>query len=406
MQAEELKRRACDAIDGMRAELLAISHEIHAHPELAFEEHRAAALLVDALRRAGLEVQAGVYGLETAFRAEFGAPDAPVVAFAAEYDALPEIGHSCGHNIIATASVGAALALFGLDGQLPGRVRLLGTPAEERGAGKELMARRGALEGVDAAMMVHPAGIDLVTMPCLAIGEVEATYRGVAAHASAMPARGVNALDGLVTAYQAIAQLRQHIEPTERIHGIITDGGQAPNIVPERAAGRFYARASNAGDLERLKRRVDGCLRAGAQATGADVEIAWGEADYLDLLTSWPLAECYRANAEALGRSFFPHEKLPSSVMGSTDMGNFSYRVPTIHPMISAAPPSCTIHNAEFAKWANSDLGDAAAVDGAKALAMTAIDYFADAKLRERVRESFEEASRLAGTELPATEEE
>jgi len=263
-----------------------------------------------------------------------------------------------------------------------------------------------ALEGVDAAMMVHPAGIDLVTMPCLAIGEVEVTYRGVAAHASAMPARGVNALDGLVTAYQAIAQLRQHIEPTERIHGIITDGGQAPNIVPERAAGRFYARASNAGDLERLKRRVDGCLRAGAQATGADVEIAWGEADYLDLLTSWPLAECYRANAEALGRSFFPHEKLPSSVMGSTDMGNFSYRVPTIHPMISAAPPSCTIHNAEFAKWANSDLGDAAAVDGAKALAMTAIDYFADAKLRERVRESFEEASRLAGTELPATEEE
>jgi amidohydrolase len=405
MTPDELKRRACDAVDEMQAELLSISHEIHAHPELAFEEHRAAALLVDALRKAGVEVQVGVYGLETAFRAEFGSDGTPVVALAAEYDALPEIGHACGHNIIATASIGAALALFGLGEALAGRVRLLGTPAEERGAGKELMARRGALDGVDAAMMVHPAGIDLVTMPCLAIGEVDVAYRGVAAHASAMPARGVNALDALVTAYQAIAQLRQHIQPSERIHGIITDGGQAPNIVPETAAGRFYARARNAADLEVLKRRVEGCFRAGAEATGAEVEIAWGEADYLDLLTSWPLAECYRVNAEALGRRFFPYEKLPPGTQGSTDMGNFSYRVPTIHPMIAAAPPSCTIHNAEFAKWANSDLGDAAAIDGAKALAMTVIDYLSDAELRERARESFEEASRFTGVDPPPNEE-
>jgi amidohydrolase len=403
MGPEELKRRACDAVDALRGELVAISHEIHANPELAFEEHAAAALLVEALRKAGLDVEAGAYGLETAFRAEFGAPGAPLVALAAEYDALPEIGHACGHNIIATASVGAALALFGLGEALPGRVRLLGTPAEERGGGKELMARRGALEGVEAAMMVHPSGIDLVSMPCLAIGEVQAHYRGVAAHASAMPERGVNALDALVTAYQALAQLRQHIRPSERIHGIITDGGQAPNIVPDSAAGRFYARARNAADLERLKGRVDACFRAGAQATGAQVEIAWTDADYLDLLTCWPLAERYQANAEALGRSFFPYDKLPPGVEGSTDMGNFSYRVPSIHPMISAAPPNVTIHNAEFARWASSDLGDAAALDGAKALAMTAIDYFTDADLRERMRESFAEAIRLAGLKPEAS---
>jgi metal-dependent amidase/aminoacylase/carboxypeptidase family protein len=160
-------------------------------------------------------------------------------------------------------------------------------------------------------------------------------------------------------------------------------------------------RARNAKELEALKGRVAACFRAGSEATGAEAEIAWTDADYLDLLTCWPLAECYRANAEALGRSFFPHEKLPAGLQGSTDMGNFSYRVPSIHPLISAAPPNVTVHNAEFATWANSELGDAAAIDGAKALAMTAIDFFHDETLREQVRESFEEARRLAGAELP-----
>jgi amidohydrolase len=394
---ERLKQRVCDAIDALREDLLAVSHEIHAHPELAFEERRASALLVDVLRKAGLEVEAGAYGLATAFQAEFGAGDGPVVALAAEYDALPGIGHACGHNIIATASVGAALALHALGEALDGRVRLLGTPAEERGGGKELMARQGALDGVNAAMMVHPAGIDLASMPCLAIADVEVRYRGVAAHASAMPSRGVNALDALVTAYQSIAQLRQHIQPTERIHGIITDGGQAPNIVPETAAGHFYVRARNAAELEKLKARVTGCFQAGEQASGAKADVVWGDADYMDLITSWPLARRYQQNAESLGRRFFPLEKLPASAQGSTDMGNVSYRVPSIHPMISAAPPHVTIHNPEFTRWACSDLGDEAAIDGAKALAMTALDYFADAELRDEVRSEFEEARQRAG---------
>jgi amidohydrolase len=391
MTEQTLKQQVRDSVDLMRDDLLSVSHEIHANPELAFEEHHAAEVLQGAVTRAGLDVRPGAYGLETAFESEFGPEGGATVALLAEYDALPGIGHACGHNLIATAALGAALALHALGERLPGRVRLLGTPAEERGGGKELMARHGAFEGIDAALMVHPAGIDLVTMPCIAIAEVEVHYRGEAAHASSMPHRGINALDALVQAYNAIAALRQHIKPTERLHGIITDGGQAPNIVPDHAAGRFYVRARNADELEPLKLRVQGCFEAGASATGAELTADWGEVDYLDMNTCWPLAEAYKANAEALGREFFPWDKLPASVAGSTDMGNVSWRVPSIHPMIAAAPPHCTIHNAEFAKWAGSDMGDRAALDGAKALAMTALDYLGDADLRARIDTAFKQ---------------
>ena len=385
-----LKRAVCQAVDGMQADLLRVSRAIHAHPELAFEERRAAGLLCDALSKAGLEVRRPAYGLETAFEAEFGPQAAPRVALLAEYDALPEIGHACGHNLIATAALGAGIALAGLGARLPGRIRVLGTPAEERGGGKELMAREGAFDGVDAAMMVHPAGVDLASMPCIAVADVEVHYRGEAAHASSMPERGINALDALVLAYQSIGALRQHIRATERIHGIITQGGFAPNIVPERATGRFYVRARNADELAALKQRVLGCFEAGARATGATLDVTWCDPDYLELQPSWPLAEAYQANAEALGRRFFPFDRLPPGVAGSTDMGNVSHRVPSIHPMIAAAPLHCTIHHPEFAKWAGSELGDRAALDGAKALAMTALDFLCDGALRERVRADFQ----------------
>ena len=387
---DALKKEACAMVDRLRDDLLRVSHAIHAKPELAFEEHEAAALLVDTLRTAGLEVEAGAYGLETAFAAEFGSEGGARVAVLAEYDALPEIGHACGHNLIATAGVGAGLALAALGDRLPGRVRVLGTPAEERGCGKELMARQGALDGVDAAMMIHPSSVNLVTMPCVCLAEVEVIYRGTAAHSAAMPERGVNALDALVMAYQGIAALRQHIRATERIHGIITDGGQAPNIVPDRASGRFYVRAATAEELAPLKARVEGCFRAGAAATGAELELTWGEADYLDIRFNEPLAEAFRANAEHLGREFFPIDKLPAGLQGSTDLGNVSHRVPSIHPMLASAPLHCTIHNAEFETWAGSEMGDVAALDGAKALAMTALDFLADADLRGRTRSIFE----------------
>jgi len=390
MDATELKHAVCNAVDEIREEVLRLSHGIHAKPELAFEEREAAALLCNSIRQRGLEVKAGAYGLETAFAAEFGSGNAGCVAILAEYDALPEIGHACGHNIIASAAVGAGLALFTLADRLPGKVRLLGTPAEERGGGKELMARNGAFDGVDAAMMVHPAGANLVTMPSLACSEVDVRYHGRASHAAAMPEQGINALDALVIAYQAIGALRQHIGIFERIHGIITNGGQAPNIVPENSAGRFYVRAANANELAALKVRVENCFRAGASATGAELEIAWNEVDYLDIRYNEPLAESYRVNAEALGRVFFPIDKVPAGLAGSTDMGNVSYRVPSIHPMIASAPISCSIHNAEFEEWAGGEMGDEAAIDGAKALAMTAVDYLCDEKLREQTRACFD----------------
>ncbi|HEX7776068.1 MAG TPA: M20 family metallopeptidase [Parvibaculum sp.] len=389
MTAAALKREVCDAIDAMAPALIEVSHAIHARPELAFHEVEAARLLSGRIEAAGLPVTRGAFGLPTAYASAFGPAGKPEVAILSEYDALPGIGHSCGHNIIATTGLGAALALAKLGANLPGRVRYLGTPAEERGGGKELMAREGAFDRVDAAMMVHPAGIDLITMPCICVSEVVVTYRGRSAHASAMPHAGLNALDALVTAYQAIAQLRQHIKPTERIHGIITRGGNAPNIVPDETEGFFYVRAAHAEDLAPLKKRVQACFEAGALATGCTADIKWAKADYLDLKTNMPLARSYETNMIAVGRSFFPLEKMPQGSAGSTDMGNVSHRLPSIHPMISCAPPNVVIHNPEFARWAGSELGDKACIDGAKALAMTALDYMTDAGLREAAREEF-----------------
>jgi amidohydrolase len=389
---ESLKERVCEAVDALTGTLLDVSHEIHANPELAFEERHASALLVRTLEAAGLSVETGAYGLETAFCSDFSGTnsDAGCVALLAEYDALPGIGHACGHNLIATAGVGAGLALNALGDALPGRVRILGTPAEERGGGKELMARQGAFEGVDAAMMIHPAGVNLVDMPSIAVADVTATYRGEAAHASAMPERGRNALDGLVTAYQAIGALRQHIRQSERIHGIFTNGGQAPNIVPEIAEGRFFVRARDAKALAPLKERVIACFEAGATASGTRVELEWSPVDYEQIRFNEPLASAFQQNAERLGREFLPLDAMPAHFAGSTDMGNISHRVPSIHPMLAAAPPHCAIHNAEFALHAGAEIGDAAALDGAKALAMTALDFLCDADLRERSRNLFE----------------
>ena len=389
MSLEQLKKDVCAAVDGMAEELLALSHAIHGEPELALEEFKAAKRLSDAVESHGIQVQREAFGLKTGCAAEFGKAGGPNIAILSEYDALPGIGHACGHNIIATTGYGAAIALSKLNGRLPGRVRYLGTPAEERYGGKEIMARHGAFDGTDAAMMIHPSNQNLVTMPCIAISDVEAIFHGRSAHASAMPYRGLNALDAVVTAYQAIAQLRQHIRNTDRIHGIITEGGLAPNIVPERAACRFYVRAADAHELAPLKARVQKCFEAGALATGCTLEARWGDTDYLDMKTNWPMAELYERNAARLGREFFPVRDLPPGYAGSTDMGNISHRVPSIHPMLSAAPPGVIIHNPEFTRYAASPAGDAAVIDGAKSLALTALDLMADAGSLAAARADF-----------------
>jgi amidohydrolase len=385
--SEALKARAAARVDAEREALLALSGRIHAHPELCFEEHRAAGWLTEYLESRGLKVERGAYALPTAFVARAG-NGRPRIAVLCEYDALPGIGHACGHNIIAAAGAGAGVALAEVIAATGGSVVVLGTPAEEGGGGKVLMARAGAFAEVDAAMMIHPASLELIGMNVLSITAVEAEYRGRAAHAAAAPFAGINALDGLVTAYQAIAQLRQHIRPSERVHGIITDGGQKPNIVPERAAGLFYIRAANDKRLAKLRQRVEGCFHAGAQASGASVHLRQVGEDYSDMWTNAPLAAAYEANLAGLGRHVV---EAPSELIsGSTDMGNVSKLVPSIHPMVGIAPAHVALHTAEFATYAASPTGDRGVVDGAKALALTAIDLLCSAELLSAARAAFE----------------
>jgi amidohydrolase len=381
---DELKKEACCEVDRQRAALIELSRRIHGQPELSFQETEASAWLADYLESVGFDVERGAYGLATAFCATKGA-GRPRVAFLCEYDALPEIGHACGHNVIAAAGAGAAAGLAAVLDQLEGSIRVLGTPAEEGGGGKVIMAREGALDAVDIAMMIHPSGADLLGIDALAITALEVEYRGRAAHAAAAPQHGINALDALVCGYNAIAQLRQHIAPGERVHGIITNGGQAANVVPDYAAGLFFVRARNRADLEALEKRVVECFRAGALATGAKLSISKKGEDYDDLRTNEPLAALYAANLEKLGRKV----GYEARVTGSTDMGNVSHQVPSIHPMLKIAPPDVPLHTVEFCRWAASDAADQGVIDGSKALAMTAIDFLSDPALREAVRVAF-----------------
>ena len=390
---ESIKQR----IDEVSEELISASHAIHANPELAFKEFFACETLTNALEHHDIKTEKAVYSLETSFEAKLNTDrEGPTVAILAEYDALPGIGHACGHNIIATSALGAALGLHAVAQELQGSVRLIGTPAEEKGGGKELMARNGAFEGIDAAMMIHPAGTNLASMPCICVAEVEVIYHGKSSHASAMPHKGINALDGLLLAYQAISNLRQHIRSTERIHGIITEGGSAPNIVPDRSAGQFYVRAADDKELAQLKPRVQSCFEAGAKGSGCEVEVNWANVDYLDLNTNWPLAELFQEHAESLGREFIPYEEAVKFGAGSTDMGNVSHRLPSIHPMLAVAPPNVVIHNPEFAKWAASEKGDAAVIDGAKALALTAADFLLSTELQDRAKTAYDVSKGLA----------
>lgn len=384
--SDALKARAAAQVDAERSALIDLSARIHAHPELCYAEHRAAGWLADYLESRGFGVERGAYGLPTAFAARLGT-GRPRVAVLCEYDALPGIGHGCGHNVIAAAGAGAGVALGAIVGETGGSVVVLGTPAEEGGGGKIRMAREGAFDEVDAAMMIHPASLDLLCMNVLAVSAVDVEYRGRAAHAAASPYAGINALDGLVTAYQAIAQLRQHIRPSERVHGIITDGGQAPNIVPERAAGLFFVRAATVPRLARLKQRVEACFHAGALASGAEYHVRPVGDDYSDMWTNQPLATAYQANLAQLGRQVV--DAPAELISGSTDMGNVSKLLPAIHPMIGIAPPRVALHTQEFAAYAVSDDGQRGVVDGAKALAMTGIDVLCTPALLDAMRTAF-----------------
>ena len=386
-EVEELKTRVCNLIDSNADELVRVSHEIHDHPEQNYEEVFASELLTRSANGLGVPVELGAFDCPTGFSGDVGT--GPTVCIMSEYDALPEIGHGCGHNIIAAAGLGAAIALASIAKDSGGRVRYMGTPAEEGGGGKILMARNGALTGVDLAMMVHPADADLATIDAIALQQLLVEYSGLESHAAAAPHLGRNALDAAVLGYMAVATLRQHILPTERVHGIFLKSGDKPNIVPSEASTEWYVRSNDVTSLAALKPRVLAALESGAHACGCSVSHEWIGAAYADMVTNNTMGTMYAHNALRLGRTVTDPRQGGRRVVGSTDMGNVSHLVPSIHPMIASAPSGTSIHTKQFAQFARSPMADKAVLDGAKAMAMTAIDYWTSPERQVAVAAEF-----------------
>lgn len=356
-------------------DVIAASREIHAHPELAYEEKRASDLLCSVLEHGGLDVARGVAGVPTAFLARAGSGSVHV-AICAEYDALPGIGHACGHNLIGAAAAGAGIALARLADDLDLTVSVVGTPAEELGdgGGKILLLDAGIFDGVDAALMAHPGPVDVAMPPMLACATFDVHYHGVEAHASAFPERGINAGDALTVAQTAIGLLRQQMRADDRVHGIVTKGGEAPNIIPAHTVARYIVRSTTFAQMEEIKQRVWRCFEAGALATGAELRIEGGDKPYAHMVHDTDLAKLYQANAESLGRTFRNFGRALERSAASTDMGNVSLRAPSIHPIIAIDSAGSVPHQAAFARHCVGPSAERALVDASLALAWTAID--------------------------------
>jgi amidohydrolase len=369
------------AFDRAEVGLVALSHRIHAHPELKWEEHRACAWLGEALTGYGFAVQAGICELPTAFEARVGSGPLHVV-ICAEYDALPGIGHACGHNVIAATAVGTGLALGAVADELGLTVRVMGTPAEEGGGGKILLLQRGAFAGAHMAMMTHPGPLDIAEWPIIAAQQFRIRYTGKEAHASAYPELGINAADALTVAGVAIGLLRQHIHAGDRVHGIVTHGGEAPNIVPAHTEAEYVIRGATVADFEVMRERVMRCFQAGALATGATLDVLARHEPYAEMHHDSDIAAAYRRNAESLGRTFGP---IDSHAAASTDMGNVSLAIPSIHPGIGIGSLPAVNHQPEFAAHCATPAADHALRDGAVAMAWTAIDCATDQAVRIRL---------------------
>jgi amidohydrolase len=376
------KDKARETIDSEADRVVELSRRLHANPEIGFEEVKASAWVADLLESRGWAVQRGVAGLPTALTAEVG-PGPLCIGICAEYDALPDIGHACGHNVIAAAAVGAGLALAAVADDLGLRVRLLGTPAEENGGGKIIMLERGSFEGVHAAMMVHPSAEDRAVASSLAISEFDVEYRGKEAHASSHPEEGTNAADALTVAQVAIGLLRQHIRPDERVHGVTLKAGAAPNVIPGFATARYDVRGPTLQRVEELEKRVRSCFAAGAQATGCSHEIRVVCPPYSHFEPDLEISGRYQENARALGRTFAPESA--NRRTGSTDMANVSLVLPTIHPSISVGSAGVWPHSPAFAAQCATPAADQAALDGGLAMAWTAIDLATSPDLRQRL---------------------
>ena len=388
----QFKDEIVTAVDRLSSKLIATSRFLHLHPELAYEERESVRHLTSLLKAHDFEVIEGVGGLPTAFLAKAGV-DQPsaTIAFLAEYDALPSLGHACGHNLIATSSIGAALALQPSLSALGGRVLVVGCPAEEKGGGKIALVKAGLFANVSAALLVHPSNRTEIFKDALAMRALRVEFFGKASHAAAAPHLGINALDAVVLSFTNLNALRQQLQEDVRIHGIITDGGQAPNIIPDYAAARFCIRALDLEYLHDLQRRVVACFEAAAQATGATVAIHEEGEEYHPMKCNRALGALFRANLEALGERV---EQTPEDQdLGSTDVGNVSQVVPTIHPTIALTDRSEVVcHSAAFAEAAGGAAGDRAMLTAAKALAMTAVDLFSYPEALQTIQQEFDQA--------------
>ncbi len=385
-EVQRIKMQVQGEVDRLEPDLLAVSRFLHAHPELAYEEHQAADLLTGVLEEQGFAVTRGAADLPTAFTGVAGS-GAPRIAFMAEYDALPGLGHACGHNLIGTASLGAALAVKSVLNRVRGTVLVVGCPAEEKGGGKIALVDAGVFAGTDAAMLVHPSNRTEMVKLALGMRELTVEFFGKASHAAAAPEQGINALDAAVLAYTGVGVLRQQVRSDARIHGIITHGGQAPNIIPDYAAARFYVRALDLAYMDELFGRVVGCCEAAGQATGCRVKLTSASKDYHPYKPVYTLAEMFQRNLEFLGE---PVDQGPiDRELGSTDVGNVSQVVPTIQPMLQICPREVNAHMAAFAEAATSEAGHRGMLLAAKAMAMTAVDLLTNPTAVERVAAEF-----------------
>jgi amidohydrolase len=384
MLSPELARTIDETVDREQAALVKLTRDIHANPELRFEEHKASAWIADVLRARGFEVEHGLAGMATAVRARRGTAGGPKVAILGEYDALPEIGHACGHNLIAMSAVGAFLAAAAVAERTKGEVVFLGTPAEEGGGGKIKMIDKGIFEGLDAAMMFHPFDRDLLAHPALASLWLSMTFRGEPAHAAAAPHDGKSALQACLDTFRLIDGQRVRFRDGVRVHGYILNGGQAVNIIPELAACEFSVRAREAGELARVRGIVERCAKAAAMASEATVEVVVRQG-YRDMRNNLTMARCFGAHLGSLGR---PARETDDRVgAGSTDMGDVSHVVPAIHPWLAIVDEEAALcHQHAFAEAAASDRGITTALTAAKALARTAIELLVDDKLRATIK--------------------
>jgi len=388
-EIEKLKASVTGEVDVHRHQLSELSLKIHSNPELGLQEIKAAEWLTQYLEGNGFSVERGICELSTAFKASYG-KGKPAIAILAEYDALPDVGHACGHNLIAACAVGAGVASKSVIDQLGGSILVIGTPSEELYGGKVKMAERGAFDDLDIAMMVHPGTSDTATTHALAAQTLSVEFFGKAAHAAARPEAGINALEAMIQSFTAINSLRQHIKSTARIHGIITDGGQAMNVVPDHSAGRFIVRADDNTYFGELKQRVLNCFIGASTASGARLQYKWSNVHYDSMRNNLVLAQLFAQNMESLGRKVALSE--PDTGFGSTDMGNVSQLVPSIHPHVAIAEKEVAGHSPEFALAAASEAGIKGMLDAAKALAVTVVDLIASPEIVTKVKEEFKQS--------------